>query len=278
MQVTWIIQTNMGSQSDIQHYVQAVRDSGAQVLEVEHIPFSSDLPKADVSGPVVVYGAVSFVSEVQKSGKWPLGVFGTPETFTYEAWAKNYNEMLLNSPDGTELTTIGEFCLDTRDEKEDIFVRPQHDTKSLVGRVWTAGEFKKWCKEASTGDYAGVNKDTPIVIAKPYGIEAEWRLFVVNSKVISASQYHQKGRLHKSPGAPEDVLKFAEKVIAKWNPCPAYTLDLCRSAGNCYIVEVQGFNSAGHYACDMKAVAIAVNDAAIKLWEDQKNSKPKMGY
>lgn len=69
MQVTWIIQTNMGSQSDIQNYAQAVRDSGAQVLEVEHIPFSTDLPQVDVSGPVVFYGAVSFITAVQKSGK-----------------------------------------------------------------------------------------------------------------------------------------------------------------------------------------------------------------
>lgn len=274
MKVTWIIQTNMGSQIDIQNYVQAVRDSGAEVLEVEHIPFSTDLPQINVTGPVVVYGAVSFISEIQKSGKWSLGIFGIPETFTYQAWAKNYNKMLLNSPDATELSTIGEFCLDTRDEKEDIFVRPQHDTKSLVGRVYTAGEFKKWCVEASTGDFAGVDKNTPIVIGKPYGIEAEWRLFVVNNKVISASQYHQKGRLHKTFGAPEDVLAFAEKVIAKWNPCPVYILDLCRSAGNCYIVEVQGFNSAGHYACDIKAVAGAVNEVAKDLW-NQNNTKKK---
>lgn len=176
--------------------------------------------------------------------------------------------MLLNSPDGVELTNIGDFCLDTRNEQEDIFVRPQHDTKSLVGQVLNVGEFKKWCKEACIGDYAGVDKNTPIIIAKPYGIEAEWRLFIVNSKVISASRYHKKGRLHKSLGAPQDVLLFAEKVIAKWNPCSVYTLDLCRSAGNCYIVEAQGFNSAGHYACDMKKVAEAVNEVAFRLWKE----------
>jgi ATP-grasp domain, R2K clade family 3 len=277
MKTTWIMETNMGSGSDIAAYVQGVRDSGADVIEVEHIPFSPDLPEAHVDGPVVVYGAVSFISAVQAAGAWSTGVFGTPETFTYEAWAKNYNEMLLNSPDGITLTTIGEFRNDTRDPEEDIFVRPQHDTKSLVGSVNKAGEFKTWCIDVSKGGYAGLDKDTPIIVAQPYGIEAEWRLFVVDNKVVGASQYHKRGRLFKSPGAPQDVLDFAEKVIARWSPVPAYTLDLCRSGGNCYIVEAQGFNSAGHYAADIKTVAEAVNKVAVRLWTEYNSShKPRI--
>ena len=274
MQVTWIMSTNMGSSSDIESYVKAVKNTGARVIEVQHVPFSPDLPQAEATGPVVVYGAVSFIKAVQDSGKWPLSVFGTPETFTYEAWAEHYNEMLLNSPDSTQLTTIGEFCSDSRDPEEDIFVRPQHDTKSLVGAVWRAGEFKAWCQTAQEGKFAGVDKDTPIVVATPYGIEAEWRLFVVDNKVISASQYHKRGRLYKAPGAPQDILDFAEKVIARWDPAPAYTLDLCKSAGNCYIVEAQGFNSAGHYAADIEKVARAVNEVALKLWQKQATFKP----
>jgi hypothetical protein len=274
MKTTWIIQTNMGSTSDIMEYVNAVKESGADVVEVEYIPFSQELPNMEVSGPVVAYGAVNFIKEIQNSGKWPLAVFGTPETFTYETWAENYGEMLLNSPDSTKMTTIGEFCSDNRDTNDDIFVRPQHDTKSLVGKVWIAGDFKKWCIDVSKGGYAEVDANTPIIVATPYGIEAEWRLFVVDGKVAGASQYQKNRKLYKALGAPQDILGFAEKVIAKWNPAPAYTLDLCRSAGNCYIVEAQGFNSAGQYACNVKEVAEAVNDVAVKLWK-QHNKKAK---
>lgn len=266
MTPTWIIQTNMGQDSDIQSYVQGVRESGANIVEVEYIPFSEKLPEMNVDGPVIVYGSVNFIQEVQKAGLYPLGVFGDIETFTYEKWAENYGDMLLNSPDGIQLTTIGQFCSDMREPNEDIFVRPQHDTKSLVGSVWTAGAFKDWCIIAQTGSYAGVNKDTPIVIAKPYAIEAEWRLFIVDNKVVTVSQYYKNRKLFKLEGAPQDILDFAEKVINKWNPLPVYTLDLCRSAGNCYIVEAQSFNSAGHYACDVKKLAEAVNKVAIKLW------------
>ena len=84
--------------------------------------------------------------------------------------------------------------------------------------------------------------------------------------LIISSQYFKRGRLFKEIGAPNDILNFAEDVIAKWNPCRVYTLDLCRSAGNCYIVESQGFNSAGAYNCDMEKVATAVNAVAIDLY------------
>ena len=273
MKPTWIIQTNMGMESDIQDYVKAVKATGAKVVEVEYVPFSDELPKMEVNGPVIVYGAVKFIEAVRREGIFSSGIFGTPETFTYETWAENYGSMLLNSPDSTQLTTIGRFCSDNRDMDEYIFVRPQHDTKSLVGKVWTAGKFKDWCIDVSKGGYAEVDANTPILVATPYGIEAEWRLFIVDDKVVGASQYNKNGKLFKSPGAPQDILEFAEKVIEKWSPALAYTLDLCRSAGNCYIVEAQGFNSAGQYAADVQKVAEAVNEVAVKLWKKQ---KPKL--
>ncbi len=271
MKTTWIMQTNMGESSDVYSYVQGVKDSGADVVEVTYLPFSPDLPYVEVSGPVVLYGMVSFIQKMQERNIYPLGVFGTPETFTYKAWAKNYNELLLNSPDSTHLTTIGDFSMNFRLPDDDIFVRPQHDTKSLVGTVWTAKKFHDWCIVAKTGSYAGVDKDTPIVVGKPYGIEAEWRLFIVDGHIAGSSQYQKKGRLFKSPGAPEDVLSFAMKAIERWDPAPAYTLDICRSAGNCYIVEAQGFNSAGHYSANISEVARKVNSVAVKLWENNKS-------
>lgn len=282
MKATWIIQTDMGQGSDIQHYVNAVKQSNANVVEVSYIPFSGQLPDINVSGPIVLHGAVEFINQCYKKSQWLDGIFGNPETFTYESWAKHYGSMLLNSPDATKLMTIGEYIQNYEAfvKEEYLFIRPQHDTKSIVGRVWTPSEFYDWAKDVKKGGYVGVSEATPIVVGQPYGIDAEWRLFIVDNEVISSSQYHKKGRLFKQSGAPDDVLEFAKKVIAKHNPAPAYTLDICHSAGNCYIVEAQGFNSAGHYACDMQKVATAINEMVIKKWlinhHQAENKKNKM--
>lgn len=270
MRPLWIISTNMGASSDIDAYVAGVRASGADVAEVTHIPFSPDLPDVVHDGPVVLYGAVSFIDVAGASGRWRPGVFAGPEVFTYQNWARHYGDMLLNSPDATQLTTVGGFAADARPADEDIFVRPQHDTKSLVGAVWRAGEFRAWCEQASRGDYAGVGAATPIVVGKPFGIDSEWRLFVVDGKVAGASLYRHRGRLLKACGAPQEIMDFARAAIARWDPAKAYVLDVCTSAGNPYIVEAQSFNSAGHYAADIRAVAEAVNRVAVEIWREQR--------
>lgn len=266
MQVTWVMDTNLGQQSDIRNYVNAVLASGAKVIEVNYIPFSQELPVFEVDGAVIFYGSVGFIQQVQKTGKWPTGIFSNHETFTYDAWAQNYNEMLLNSPDAAKTMLIKDFSIINKDPDEYIFVRPQHDTKSIVGSVWTNKDFDKWCTIAKQGILAGVDENTPIVVAKPYGIEAEWRLFVVDNCIVASSQYQKNRKLYKKAGAPEEVIAFAEKAIKRWSPSVAYVLDICRTAGNLFIVEAQGFNSAGTYSSDILAIAQSVNSVAMRLY------------
>lgn len=265
MNVTWIVDTmGMVENSNVHNYVNAIKKTGASVIEVKHVPFSDTPIEIDVSGPIVLYGSVGFISLMRKNDKYQTGIFGDDETFTYKNWANKYGDMLLNSTDSTELMTISDFAKMDRNSNDFIFVRPQHDTKSLVGQVLPAGEFKEWCLIAEKGLFAGVNSQTPIVIGKPYGIEAEWRLFIVDDQVVCGSQYRKKGKLFKSPDIPQDVLDFAKKAITKWSPALAYTLDICKSAGNYYIVEAQGFNSAGQYAADVEKLVSAVNSVVIK--------------
>lgn len=90
MKPTWIMNTNMGEHSDISTYVQAVKDSGAKVIEVQYIPFSNDMLRLDVDGPVVVYGAVNFITKMYHDGRYATGIFGTPDTFSYKSWAEYY--------------------------------------------------------------------------------------------------------------------------------------------------------------------------------------------
>lgn len=270
--ITWIMQTNMGADSDIQTYVAAVRASGAHVVEVSIVPFSGELPDISSNGPIVVYGAVSFVTDAQLSGRWYPGVFASPDVFTYEQWAEHYGSMLLNSPDAVECTTVGAFRDTQRPADADIFVRPQHDTKAIVGEVLTVGKFRDWCISACSGHFAGVNADTKIIIGTPYGIEAEWRLFIVDSEIVGASQYRWAGRMKQVHGAPDTIMTFGRSVIKAWNPAPAYVLDVCLSGGRPYIVEAQGFNSSGHYATDLNPVVAAVNRMAMSLYQTRKRN------
>ena len=266
--VLWIMQTNLGSGSDIQDYVSAVKHSGASVAEVFVIPFSGDLPEVQHHGPVILYGSVSFVTRAHESRRWHPGAFSHPDTFTYEGWCEHYGDLLLNSPDSTIRMSVADFLSCTRTDEEPIFVRPVRDAKEINGGVWTAGEFRDWCGLACQGVLAGVGPETRIIVGKPYGIEAEWRLFVAGGEIVGASQYRRSGVLSKTGGAPAEILEFGAMAAKLWNPAPIYVLDVCLSAGRPYIVEAQGFNSAGHYGADLNRVVEAANAAAVGMFAD----------
>ncbi len=267
--LTWIIQTNMGRQSDILNYVNSVKKTGAQVIEINHIPFSEQLAIEKVDTPFVVYGSTSLIHACLRDEYWKQGVFGDSHTLTYTNWIKHYGELLLNSPDKTWMTTVGDFNLKDgmklATEDGFIFVRPQHDNKSFSGHVTQIDDFLNWTLEAKQCIFAHIDAQTPIIVGQPYGISAEWRLFVVDGEIVTSSQYYQKGKLYKQRGAPREVIDFAYEVIERWNPLPAYVIDICKSADKYYIMEVQGFNCAGAYEADIEQVAIKLQEYFLRL-------------
>ena len=267
--VLWIIQTNLGVESDVRDFVDAIRQSTALVEEVAAIPFTGDLPEylptIKYDGPVVLYGSVSFVTGSHQSNRWKPGAFSDPDTFTYDKWVKYYGDLLLNSSDGAQVTTIGEFVNSPLSDKNMVFVRPLRDAKEINGEVQTVGQFRKFCNSVMSGEmYHGISGSTVVVVGEPWGISAEWRLFAKNGEIVAASQYKKNGRLHKNKDVPERVIHFGKMVAQRWDPCPMYVIDVCESAGNLYIMEVQGFNSAGHYDANMDAIVKAANEATLE--------------
>lgn len=273
MRVLWIVQTNLGVSSDIQRFVSAIKRSDALVEEVAAIPFTGDLPEylptVKYDGPVVLYGSVSFVTGAHESRKWLPGAFSDSDTFTYDKWVKYYGDLLLNSPDGTHITTIGDFVNSPMIDSDLIFVRPVRDAKEINGEVQTVGAFRKFCVDASSDILAGVSSKTVVVVGTPYGIDFEWRTFIRKGKVVTASQYRKYGQFKPDNNVPQRVIDFAEIAAQRWNPCPMYVIDVCESAGNLYLMEVQGFNCAGHYASDMDAIVQAANEATLEIFNQK---------
>lgn len=266
MHPSWIIQTNMGGAGDIADLAAAVARSGAGVCAVTHVPFSPDLPDAPADGPVVLYGATSFVLAAHGRGRWTPGAFSDADTFTWSRWVRAYGAMLLNAADGAERVSVREFVRSPRPDAGLVFVRPEQDTKGLNGGVRTVGELRAWCRTACTGAFAGIGPDTGLVVGEPYGIEAEWRLFVAGREIVGASLYRRGGRPERARGAPDGILEFGRLAAARWEPAPIYVLDVCLSGGHPYVVEAQGYNSAGHYAADLGPIVDAVNAAAVAAW------------
>lgn len=268
MKPLWLVQTNMGSNSDISNIIISLKDLKIDFCEVTEIPFSDDLPNIDYSGPVICYGSTWFIKKCLNSKKWFPAVWHD-DNFSYSAWVKNYNSLLLNSPDNVVRTTIGDYIHDTTFLDNDmVFVRPEYDYKEFCGEVMESAQFKKWCQTIQEGGFNQVTADTKIVVGVPYGITSEWRLFVVDGKVVAGSLYKDKGVLNKSSVVPKNVIDYGNMVAKLWSPASVFTLDICSSNNSLYILEAQGFNSAGHYATDLNILFQAVTNQAVKEWTD----------
>ena len=59
------------------------------------------------------------------------------------------------------------------------------------------------------------------------------------------------------------LAKFSVQV--SWYPESVYTIDICESEGELYVLELGSFSCAGEYACDLSAI---FEFGAKADWED----------
>ena len=97
--------------------------------------------------------------------------------------------------------------------------------------------------------------DTKIIVAKPYNIDKEWRLFIVDRKVVASSQYRKNFILSKSgEDVPENVISFAEKACDIYTPHDIFVMDIGLSGGDLYIIECNCMNGSGFYEADINSI------------------------
>jgi hypothetical protein len=255
MRTHWLVQTNIGPLSGVADLLAALRAEGASFTEVEALPFTDTPPTVAIPDGhlALVYGTTNLVDVVSRHRPWTPGVFFDPAQFTYTAWAVHYGAHLLNSPDETVRTTLGQ-VLNLALPQPDVFVRPERDLKEFNGAVWETDRFLAFAREVlEKGGFPQLNADTPIVMGVPHGIAAEWRTFITDEgEIIGASQYRKNGKVCHDAHVPDDVLAFAQARAREWSPAPIFVLDVARSGEGLFVVEAQCAHSAGFYATELR--------------------------
>jgi len=66
----------------------------------------------------------------------------------------------------------------------------------------------------------------------------------------------------------QDVLDVAEEAIKRHNPAPVYMIDIGQIDNELKVIEYNGFNSAGFYACDVNNIVDAVNEYVEKNYNE----------
>lgn len=108
-----------------------------------------------------------------------------------------------------------------------------------------------------------------LVLCPPRTIEDEWRLFVVDGRVVTGSHYRRGDTLDVRADVPVEVVSFGETIAARYAPSPAFVLDVAHSDGALRVVEYNCLHGAGFYASDVDAVVRALNAyvrATVASW------------
>lgn len=247
----WIVQKNITNPKDIAAIQQACQSNGFEFSLYEFIPFSEDRPKFEGSN-YVFYGSTSMMEQLYPHP----GLFFDPNNFSMQNYIEQWGEKMLNAE--AKLTNFETLAQASYAKDQLLFIRPDADSKSFSGTVLSFGEIQDWWAKLQVSDSTQLNAKTPIIAGPAYRIQREWRLWIVDQEIVTASLYAEDHRLKKQRGAPQEVLDFAQKAIESYQPHRIFVMDIAETGGEYYIIECGCMNSAGFYAADIEQIITVI--------------------
>lgn len=250
--IQWVIQRNLTSENVFAQLKSACEEIGVGYVEVEIVPFTAELPFFDRSRHSIFYGSTTFNQLVYKDRELNAGLFLSSQTFSIENYFKAWGERMLNY--GAFVTSFSEITTRSFPADKLFFIRPDDDSKSFAGEVKRFDEIEAWYKNLQTTQNSQLSGDSKIIVSDPFHIKSEWRLWIVEGKVIAASKYRENFKLQKEKGCPTAVSEFAEERCKEYVPHDVFVMDIGLCGDEYYIIECGCMNSAGFYSADIACI------------------------
>lgn len=222
---------------------------------------------------VFVFGAIKLARIAADRGWSPGSMMN--ENHDFQVYSKHYKDNLLNYD--SEILTLGT----TFDWKpnEVKFIRPTKDTKSFTGQLFTEHEWKDTV-ENYLHNYRSerFNESTEIQVSTPKNIHKEIRCWVVDGKVITASQYRLGNTVLYDDFVEQEAVEYAQSMVDIFQLAEAFVIDVCMTDNGWKIVECGCINCAGFYKSDIQKMIMAVDDKfnRVPLPFDGKDITPEL--
>lgn len=221
----------------------------------------------DADDCVVFHGSIDFAKRLNRVVPWVPGTYCTFEDYACTKYYSSAGSWLLNEeyimlPFG-DLYRQQSFFADVFDT-DLVFIRPNASDKQFGGAVVDLFDYYNGIGSLEVND---VPQDFLCVVSKSREIDCEWRLVVVNDEIITGSRYQPT----ITNDLPDYVVETGYEILGdmKYRPSDtAWTMDLCKSNGTIFLLEINSFSCAGLYSCDYGKVVKAVSSAALKDWGD----------
>lgn len=259
----WIIQDGFFNETGMTDLVDLLTRFEIPYTIVKVVPFVGEIiPDLELEGPVICFGSYS-MRHTAKKKNWYPGVFDLENVCeklytTDNKWTPHF---LNNDSYQCRFDEVGQYV--DHMGYDSFFMRPVNDSKVFAGNVFEMIEYRMWCEKVAMikdNDNTSLRAGTEVIVSRPKEIQSEYRLFVVNDIIVTASQYKINDHVFYSKLVDDDILKFGQQRINEQRLADAYCLDLCRTSDGIKIVEVNTINSAGFYHARVNDLIIALED------------------
>ncbi|MFZ6712910.1 ATP-grasp domain-containing protein [Undibacterium sp. TC9W] len=247
----WVIQRRIFKPGNYDLLIQALDSLEVAYTSVTIKPGTYDLePDVNLTGKVYVCGAIKLARIANERGWLPGSLLN--ENFNFNVWQQHLGSELLNHAVGTgKLADI-----DTTRYKQ-FFIRPMEDNKAFDGTVIDNEMLADWRSDPAKNNLLKLD----VMVSPVKDIYREYRLFVVNGRVVTGSLYKMAGRPQVSADLDDEVLMYAQTIISKWTPAQAFVMDVCLSEDSYKVIEFNNINSSGFYASDVLKYVDAIQQA-----------------
>ena len=204
---------------------------------------------------IFCWGSVRLAHIASKRGWNPGSLYNLNHDMM--VYGEKYGEHMLNHD--------GFFCNFSDDFEPPspiFFVRPCADTKAFTGQLF----FQKdsWNDFASSllskrSPVSTLSESTKIQVCKRKDIYREIRTWVVDGRVIDASQYRIGSKTIYAHCSEPEVLDFAQRMVDIYQPAKAFVLDVCMTSDGMKVVEVNCINCSGFYDVNMQKLLSEVH-------------------
>ncbi len=257
--VKWLLERNM-FESYEQEFVDAAQALGYELKLTPEIGFGYgwDDSRRAIQGlfpsesNVIFHGSIGMAEELRKHSIWNNTTFCNWENLDCAKYYCHFSSVLLNAdyamlPFG-ELSRRRDWVFDSFGVDDTVFIRPNSCRKSFTGQVAKRATFDG---DLEMMGFYDVCVDALVLISQPKLVTTEWRLVVVDRKVVTGCLYKAHSALAPSRALPDDVVDwFNSNVLSiDWEPDRAWTADVCQTDDSrLWLLEIGSVSCSDLYA------------------------------
>lgn len=262
----WLIHNKFDHDPKVRELVNNLERFEIPYTRASVIPFSEDgiifenettTIKSLQGIPIYTYGSYT-MCKIAKKYFYPASYIS--ENLGMNHLLEHYGKEMLNH----DMIIDSVKNIKPTDDMEFLFVRPVEDTKSICGTVWSKEIFLEWknniikANKEFPNDYSTVTPNTIICISPIKYIKSEYRCFIVDGKVVTASQYKLNHKPYFQYHVDQYIIDYVNNVIADWKPDIAFVLDIALVDDKLSIIEANCINSSGLYEIDTQKLIMAI--------------------